>query len=263
MTNAEYHASGAVSKSVLDMIHKSPAYYQYCRENPRQQTDSMLLGSVVHKLVLETETFASEFVIEPYCDKRTKAGKELYKQFLDSLGDGMTAVPPDVYDTAKAMAEAVKAHPVAAKLLTDGKPEESYFWEQDGIKCSCRPDWLRSDGIVVDLKTTKDASPDGFQKSAYNFRYYVQAWWYIHGLKLLGIDATEFIFIAVESAAPYTVCVYAADDLYYKLGEIEAAEDFQTYKECMKSGNWYGYEKEPEIHSLSVPEWVARRIELL
>lgn len=260
MTNAEYHASGAVTKSVLDMVHKSPAYYQYFRENPRQQTDSMLLGSVTHKLVLEPESFADEFVIEPVCDKRTKDGKAAYKAFLDSLGDGLTAVPPDVYDTAKAMAAAVKAHPVAAKLLTDGKPEESYFWEQDGIKCSCRPDWLRADGLVVDLKTTKDASPDGFQKSAYNFRYYVQAWWYIHGLKLLGIDATEFIFIAVESTAPYTVSVYAADDLFFKLGEIEAMQDFETYKDCMKSENWYGYEKEPEIHSLSVPDWLVRKL---
>ena len=263
MTNEEYHASGAVSKSVLDMIHKSPAYYKYCMENPREQTDSMLLGSVVHKLVLEPQDFGSEFAVIPDCDRRTKDGKAVYKAFCDALQDGVAAVPGDVYRQAQAMADAVKAHPVAAKLLTDGKAEESYFWEQDGIKCSCRPDWMRNDGLVVDLKTTKDASPDGFQKSAYNFRYYVQAWWYIHGLRLLGIDATEFIFIAVESAAPYTVSVYAADDLFFKLGEIEAMQDFETYKECMKSENWYGYEKEPEIHSLSVPDWVARRIELL
>lgn len=259
MTNAEYHASGAVTKSVLDMVHKSPAYYQWCKQNPRQQTDSMLLGSVTHKLVLEPDTFAGEFVIEPTCDKRTKAGKEVYKAFVDSLGDGLTAVPPDVYETAKAMADAVRAHPIAARLLMDGKAEESLFWEQDGIKCACRPDWLRNDGLVVDLKTTKDASPDGFQKSAYNFRYYVQAWWYIHGLKLLGIDATEFIFIAVESTAPYTVSVYAADDLFFKLGEIEAMQDFEVYKECLKSGAWYGYDKKPGIHTLSLPEWAAKK----
>lgn len=260
MTNAEYHASGAVSKSILDMVHKSPAYYRYRMDNQREQTDSMLLGSVVHKLVLEPYDFAAEFAVCPECDRRTKEGKEAYKSFLDAVGEGVTAVPAATYQTAKAMAEAVKAHPIAAKLLSSGKPEESFFWEQDNIKCSCRPDWLRDDGIVVDLKTTKNASPDAFQKDAYNFRYYVQAWWYLHGLKQCGINAENFIFIAVENVAPYTVCVYAADDLYYKLGEIEATEDFQTYKECMESGIWYGYEKQPEIHSLSLPDYIARRI---
>lgn len=260
MTNAEYHASGAVSKSVLDMIHKSPAYYKWCMENPREQTDSMLLGSVVHKLVLEPQDFGSEYAVIPECDRRTKDGKAVYKAFCDALQDGVTAVPGDVYRQAQAMADAVKAHPVAAKLLTDGKAEESYFWEQDGIKCSCRPDWLRNDGIVVDLKTTKDASPEGFQKSAYNFRYYVQAWWYINGLRKCGIDATEFVFIAVESTAPYTVAVYSADSMFYRLGEIEATQDFEKYKECLDSGVWYGYEKEPGIHPLSIPDWLVRKL---
>lgn len=262
MTNAEYHASGAVTKSVLDMVHKSPAYYQWCKHNPRQQTDSMLLGSVTHKLVLEPDTFAGEFVIEPTCDKRTKAGKEVYKAFVDSLGDGLTAVPPDVYETAKAMADSVRSHPIAARLLIDGKAEESLFWEQDGIKCACRPDWLRDDGLIVDLKTTQDASPESFIRDAYKYRYYVQAWWYHHGANLCGIQNDNFLFIAVESKPPHTVCVYAADDLYFKLGEQEAMRDFATYKECTESDIWYGYERKPEIHSLTLPDYIARRIDL-
>lgn len=262
MTNEEYHASGAVSKSVLDMIHKSPAYYKYCMENPREQTEAMLLGSVVHKLVLEPQDFGSEFAVVPECDRRTKDGKAVYKAFCDALQDGVTAVPGDVHRQAQDMAEAVKAHPVAAKLLTDGKAEESLFWEQDGIKCACRPDWLRDDGLIVDLKTTQDASPESFIRDAYKYRYYVQAWWYHHGANLCGIQNDNFLFIAVESKPPHTVCVYAADDLYFKLGEQEAMRDFSTYKECTESDIWYGYEKKPEIHSLTLPDYIARRIEL-
>lgn len=262
MTNAEYHASGAVSKSILDMIHRSPAYYKYCSENPREQTESMLLGSVVHKLILEPADFTAEFAVCPECDRRTKDGKAAYNAFLDALGDGLTAVPAATYETAMAMTEAVRTHPIACKLLSGGKAEQSFFWEQDGIKCSCRPDWLRDDGLIVDLKTAKNASPDAFQRDAFNFRYYVQAWWYLNGLRQCGIKADEFLFIAVESAPPHTVCVFAADDLYYKLGEQEAMEDFRVYKECLETGNWYGYEKSPEIHSLTLPDYIARRIQL-
>ena len=55
-----------------------------------------------------------------------------------------------------------------AKFIYDkeGLAELSYFWQDlYKIKGKCRPDWLSSDGnTVVDLKTTQDASPKGFQK---------------------------------------------------------------------------------------------------
>ena len=262
MTNAEYHASGAVSKSVLDMVHRSPAYYAYCKANPREQTESMLLGSVVHKLILEPDTFTAEFAVAPECDRRTKDGKAAWAEFQNALGDGVTPIAAQLYETALLMRDAVRGHEIASRLLTEGKAEESFFWDEDGIKCSCRPDFLRDNGLVIDVKTTQNASPDAFTRDAYNFRYYVQAWWYVHGLKKCGIDAQNFVFIAVESKPPYQVCVYAADDLYFKLGEIEAMQDLKTYRECAESGVWYGYDKTPEVHSLSLPDYIARRIKL-
>lgn len=262
MTSAEYHASGAVSKSVLDMIHRSPAYYAYCKEHPREQTESMLLGSVFHKLVLEPDTFAAEFAVAPECDRRTKDGKAAWTEFQDALGDGVTPIAAQTYVTALCMRDAVRAHEIASRLLTDGKAEESYFWERDGIKCSCRPDWLKDNGLCIDLKSTQNASPDAFTRDAYNFRYYVQAWWYVDGLKRRGIQAEDFIFIACENKPPFHVCVYAADDLYFKLGEEEALADFAKYKECLETGEFYGYDKSPEVHSLSLPDYVARHIKL-
>ena len=73
------------------------------------------------------------------------------------------------------------------------------------------------------------------------------------------MDAENFIFITVEKEPPYTVCVYTADELMIKLGNIIADENFRTLCECMKSDNWYGYENTPIIHSLSLPDWVARK----
>lgn len=260
MTNAEYHAAPAVSKSDLDLINRSPAYYRYVKENPREQTVAMLLGSVFHKLVLEPESFAAEYAVCPAVDRRTKAGKEMHQAFADSLHDGIEVITDDVYKTAQAMAESVKKHTIAAKLLQGGQAETSYFWEENDIKCKCRPDYLRNDvKCVIDLKTTQNASPESFKKSAYDYRYHVQAAWYLRGLKACGIDVENFVFIAVEKEAPYTVCVYAADDLMFQLGEQEAMENLKTYAECRNTDIWYGYEKEPEIHSLSLPDWVIRK----
>lgn len=258
MTNTEYHVHKAVSKSDLDLINRSPMHYKAAKENPVVQTDAMLFGSVVHKLVLEPEIFATEYVVSPKCDRRTKDGKARWKEFLESIEEE-TVISEELFAEAQTVAEAVHSNPIASRLFQGGKAEQSHFWtdSETGVECKCRPDYLRG-GIAVDLKTTADASPESFTKSAYNYRYHVQAWWYLHGLKQCGIDVHDFIFVAVEKTPPYAVCVYAADDLMLELGECEALRNLRTYAECVDTGIWHGYEKEPQIHSLSLPDWVIR-----
>lgn len=260
MTNAEYHAHSAISKSDLDLINRSPAHFKFAKEHPNEQTESLLLGSLVHKLVLEPSNFAEEYVTAPKCDKRTKEGKATWLEFLES-SNGRTVITEEIRSKAEEISRAVANHSVAKLLLQNGKAEQSFFWtdSETGVECKCRPDFLRSDGLVIDVKTTADASVEAFVKSAYNYRYYVQAWWYLHGLRQCGIDAKDFIFIAVEKEPPYAVCVYAADDLMLQLGERESMKNLKTYAECLKSDIWYGYEKEPQIHSLSLPDWVIRK----
>lgn len=260
MTNAEYHATPAISKSDLDLIAKSPMHYKLAKEQGREQTPSMLLGSVVHKLVLEPDSFSDEYVEAPECDKRTKAGKEAWAEFMEELTEQQTIVDAATMALAREITESVRKHPVAAKLLQGGDAETSHFWVTDGIECKCRPDYLRSDiKTVVDLKTTQNSSPEEFLKSAYNYRYHVQAAWYLDGLRNKGIEVENFIFIAVETKAPYPVVVYTADSLMLQLGRLTYNEDFAVYKKCLETDNWYAYEEKPEVHSLSIPDWVARK----
>lgn len=261
MTNAEYHETPAVSKSDLDLISRSPMHYKLAKQSPKEQTPSMLLGSVVHKLVLEPESFDAEYIAAPECDRRTKAGKEAWAEFMEKCTAEQTVIDAATLSIAQEIAEAVRKHPLAAKLLQGGKAETSHFWNDDnGIECKCRPDYLREDiRTVVDLKTTQNSSPEEFMKSAYNFRYHVQAAWYLDGLRRLGFDVEHFMFIAVETKPPYPVVVYNADELMMQLGRAAYKEDMETYRTCLTTGNWYAYEEKPEVHSLSIPDWVARK----
>lgn len=260
MTNAEYHAHHAISKSDLDAVHRSPMHYLYRREHPQQQTTPALLaGSVIHKMVLEPETFAEEYIEAPAIDRRTKAGKEEYAAFEQEAA-GKIIVPKDMITLSVNIAEAVSHHKTARALLSGGKAETSHFWTdiRTGLECKCRPDYLRS-GFCVDLKTTQNASPEAFEKAAYNYRYYVQAHWYLHGLKQCDIsDAEDFVFIAVEKEPPYAVAVYFADDLMLSLGEMEARSDLDLLSACIHTGSYHGYEE--NIQPLSLPKWAAREI---
>lgn len=260
MTNAEYHATSAVSKSDLDLIAKSPAHYIESKNSPKEQTVSMLLGSVAHKLVLEADKFEEEFAIAPDVDRRTKAGKEQWTKFCENITDKITVIDNSVFEQAMEISKAVGTHPIASKLLHSGQAELSYFWEQNGIECKCRPDYLRTDiKTVVDFKTAQDASPDEFAKAAYKYRYHVQAAWYLDGLRACGLNIENFIFVVCETKPPYNVMCYVADEYMLKLGRAEAEKNLETYKKCAESDIWHGYEEKPKINDLSLPEWVMKK----
>ena len=258
MTNKEYHAHPAISKSDLDLAHRSPMHYQYRKEHPQgSQTPALLIGSAVHKMVLEPSTFDEEFaVLDDAIDRRTKAGKEAYSTFLEQSA-GKSILTQEIYQQAMDMADAVHHHPTARKLLTGGKAEQSYFWEdlRTGLPCKCRPDYLRP-GFCVDYKTTQDASPEAFQRSAYRYRYNVQAYWYLHGLRLNGMQDLDFVFIVQEKEPPYAIAIYYADADTLKLGQIDAEADLEALSSCIHAGVFDGYTN--EIQPLTPPRWAAK-----
>ena len=61
MSNEEYHATEAVSKSRLDRIHKSIKHDQIPRSGP---TPALLQGSAFHCSFLERDLFDKEYVVK-------------------------------------------------------------------------------------------------------------------------------------------------------------------------------------------------------
>lgn len=90
-------------------------------------------------------------------------------------------ISQDELATLHEMREMLLQHEKARLLLKGGKAELSIFWNHPeyGYLCKCRPDYLREDlKVIVDYKTCIDASPEGFGRAVYNFRYHNQAEWY-------------------------------------------------------------------------------------
>ena len=144
-------------------------------------------------------------------------------------------------------------------MLDGAKTEISIFWvdKQFGVPCKARLDiWNFS--IIGDLKTTVDASPEGFGKAIANYGYSIQAANYIsaceHGLNE---SPQAFIFIAVESDEPHNVGVYAIDhaDILYGRARMDTA--LERYARALDAGVWSGYSD--RIEKAIVPAW-GRRI---
>lgn len=263
MDNAAYHAHPAVSKSHLDLIARSPLHYWARYLDPNRVTPEpspqMRLGTALHTHVLELSRWDEEIAVAPAINRLTKAGKEEWAAFVAEAAS-KTVITADDAAQVMTMGRAVMRHPAAAMLLgLPGKAESTHMWidQATGLECKCRPDWLTDDGtIVVDLKTTKDASLRGFKQSVANYRYHVQAAWYLHGLEqATGRRPDQFIFICVESTAPYATAVYAADAEMIERGHDQAMRDLAKLAVCRAADSWPSYSD--QIETLSLPGWMT------
>lgn len=266
--NAAYHGDKSrIGKSGLDLIHRSPAHYYAKYLDPNREweipTPALAFGSALHTLVFEPTEFAKRFVVAPEINRRTNAGKEEYAAFMEA-NKGKTVIDSDVIEHCMKMKEAVYNHPAAAILLENGVAEKRVNWEwfgqdEDGndihVPCKIKPDWHSRNDFLVDLKTTEDASPAGFGKSVWNYRYHVQGAFYCDGLaqSRSGDYPRGFIFIAVEKSAPYAVGVYYLTTEQMDIGRREYSRDLQVYHKCLRTGDWPAYGT--GVSAVQLPGW--------
>lgn len=264
MSNDDYHASSAISRSGLALIGNAPKKYWWKYLSGKaepENTDALRIGSIFHTLVLEPDTFKDRVLIWSGKPRNTKEGKEDYTTALEQAGNKWLCKQSE-YDDMILMVNAVKAEPAAKKIIIGtGKIEASIFWTdtETGREVKCRPDYIKDDGLILDVKTVASAAPDDFQKSIINYSYDVQAYMCMEGARRIGIDAKAFVFMCVEKDAPHCTAFYVADETVLASGEARYRKWMTIYDACMKSGNFPAYGN--LIQPIGLPSWYMKGIE--
>lgn len=256
MPNADYHAYAGISKSGLDAVHKSPAHYAFAP--PRKATRAMEIGTAIHAAILEPELFKRDYVLlKDVADRRASAYKEAIKVHTSER-----VLIASEADRVSGMFEACASDAdVQDAMKGGGYTELSAFVEcpETGALLKCRYDWINTAGSAVDVKKTRDSSPDGFAKSIWNYRYHVQDAFYRHVYRLITGDELRFEFLAVEEESPYNPMMYELDELSRMVAEPEMREDLAKYADCEKSGDWHGYGGGRQ--QISLPDWVFAKLD--
>jgi len=99
------------------------------------------------------------------------------------------------------------------KLLSGTEYQVSTIWKdkETGLICKSRPDICqRKKSVIVDIKTTLDASPQGFARQAANLNYPIQAITQITGAIESGLmpSVDNYFWLAVEKTPPYNHALY-------------------------------------------------------
>lgn len=282
----------------------SPLHYRASMAgaaNDNAPTAAQMIGTAFHALLLEPELFDEDYVLAMEAPEGALVTADDIKAVLKEIGEkvsgtkpelisrlkelrpdtlildelkhnfavrnaGRTIISRELWEQLKRMRDAVMAHPAAAALMSlKGKAEQSVYWTDPatGVACRCRPDWWPGD-IIVDLKTTDDASKEGFARSIEKYGYHRQNAFYVDGVEVVtGKAPKAFLFLAVEKDACVIdgqakgVAVYRLTDESVQLGRLQYREALEAYAACKMSGKWPGYGD--KIQSIDLPAWVLSR----
>lgn len=261
MKRAEYEDLAGINWSVLKHCIDHPAKALEEIANPSPPTDRMILGSAIHARVLEgQDAFRKRFAVAPLnIDRRTNKGKEEWSRFQKS-SSGKQVIPAKDKLTVTRVADSAMKHPAVSDLIGcgDGVAETVIRWELDeqlfgkGII-----DWLpNNDGPIVDLKTTRDASPSGFARQIANFRYHGQACFYRRAVAALrGEPKRDFVIIALEVEPPYCVGVYRLNDDAIEAGERMVEMALDRWIAATRGHAGYEPHYTDYIEDLGIPTW--------
>ncbi|EMF5467351.1 exodeoxyribonuclease VIII [Salmonella enterica] len=255
--NEAYHAGPGVSKSQLDDIADTPAIYLWRKNAPvdTEKTKSLDTGTAFHCRVLEPEEFSKRFIIAPEFNRRTSAGKEEEKTFLEECArTGRTVLTAEEGRKIELMYQSVMALPLGQWLVESaGYAESSVYWEdpETGILCRCRPDKITPEfHWIMDVKTTADIQR--FRTAYYDYRYHVQDAFYSDGYRAQFGEIPTFVFLVASTTTEcgrYPVEIFMMGEDAKLAGQREYRRNLQTLAECLNNDEW------PAIKTLSLPRW--------
>ena len=253
MSRTEYNELKSLNYSGAKQILVSPSHYQAWLKAEQEDTPALRFGRLVHLASLEPQVFDRTVRVMPECDRRTKEGKAIFEAFSATLRADEECIKKDEMDKVLAVAESAQAgiEKICGGVEGARLVENTYIGTHEGTPIKGRPDLVVAGSersIVLDVKTTQDASPKAFARDVYNYKYFLQAAWYC---KLTG--AKEFYFIAVEKEPPYAFAIYRLDEEGLELGRKLMTSACLTYRECNNFGAWPSYSS--EVQTISLPKW--------
>lgn len=247
----KYDAINRVNFSTLKYIGKSPAHYKDMFDHPLPDSAPLRFGRALHIATFEPEDLTTKVCCWV---GGTRRGKE-WEAFKTSNADKEILTDTE-HKACLAMREQIFASPIARKYITGGAAELSLGWQiqvaDKVMPCKGRFDYVQP-AAVVELKTTRDASPKSFGQQSFFYNYHTQAAWYLDAYEHVTGKVLPYYIIAVEKQSPFVVQVYRVPEAAIRVGRATYMQWLDLLQYCRESGTWPAY-AECEL-DLTLPAW--------
>ncbi len=279
--DAIYHQSKLLSNSAMSLLNADqggcPAKFKHQQmqstSEPLATPNSMSgaamdIGTAIHSALLQPTEINNHVVRLPELNYRKKDDVAQWQEIRDA-NPGKVYLRPEVWDKVESIVDAVlndEGQTFAREILSlAGDRELSIIEDVQGCryttKCKARIDMLAPEAnTIVDLKTTRDASPAGFAKAVANRHYYRQAAFYKYMVEqATGNKVDYFVFLAIETHEPYLSGVYRIKPQDLMEGTNEFRKLIDVYGKCENHNEWEGYQVADQIIDLELPGWTFKK----
>ena len=285
MSNDEYHACPEFSSSQLKDILRSGAHFysnNIIKENERESKKHLDFGTLAHTLFLEPDQFENEFAVipadapKPPTDVMRNAKNpsedsikrvQWWDQFAAEHGTKIT-ITEDLLLGAKRIADNLRTLSSYGIMQNNfGMAEASIFFVDPvfDLQLRVRPDYHIApctafpNGLLLDVKTTRDARAFKFSKDCGEYGYDLSASMYREGFQQYynTQDKPDFIFLVAESTAPFNVKQYRASDLFLSVGDARYNKSKALLAESLLIDEWSGYSA--ELEDIYLPQYMTKQ----
>lgn len=262
LSSEEYHShKESISRSALmDFMRSAYTYWAKHLNADRQKRDAtpqMELGTSFHTLILEPQRFDEEYVMKPEPVLLKNVGREAYEAYKNVVSylenTDKKVLSADDWKNLMAMRDKLHSNKEVVELLANARIENSFFWQdkESGLLLKARPDALH-ENIILDLKTTFDASPRAFQNDMVKGGYHIQFAMIRNAVEALeGRRIENFINIVIENKYPYNMAIYIVDEAAVDVGQEKYKQALIELKEAKETNYYADY----GIQTISLPKW--------
>ena len=247
----------------------TPEKFRWWADHPDDKTSGVFdVGSAAHREVLGV---GPDIVVVEGTGKKgpevwdTDAARAAVEEVRAA---GAVPVKPSTAVQVRDMAAALRRHgPARRSLLAPPGSvrdvEVTGVWvdPDTGVACRLRADVLHRTGplgpVLVEYKTTDDASEEACARAMARYGYHRQGAWYRRGLaQLLAVPAAKIRYVIVnqEKDPPYAIHVTAPSPLDMDRADRLNVAALKLYAACTAAGAWPGY-NDQGVTATSVPMW--------
>jgi hypothetical protein len=170
---------------------------------------------------------------------------QLARNYADKV-KGKTILDQQDYADAMACVQALNNHPEFAAIMAQPRRVEVPFeFDLFGHRFKAKPDAIiDSMKLILDIKTTDDASPHRWQWSAVDYGYHRQQFIYQVALDKAKGERYRFIFAVVEKPKPLTrgipptVALYELDSETMRMGAEDTFALVREYERRLEENDW-------------------------